>query len=134
MEQEGRMIGCVVRMEMPKEGCHTCDARCVSALYGYICGITRKNVIPFLGKKNRPDWCPIICQLPEGHGRLVDADAYSAEMKDRQDAAWKWRNEAIAEEDELKLARAEGAFSAFVEAKLTWDKQVTIVPAERSEK
>ena len=22
----------------------------------------------------RPDWCPIICSLPEGHGRLVDAD------------------------------------------------------------
>lgn len=22
-----------------------------------------------------PSWCPIICQLPEGHGRLVDADA-----------------------------------------------------------
>lgn len=69
------MSECVVRMEMPKEGCHTCDARCVSALYGYICGIERKNVMPFIGKKNRPDWCPIICQLPEGHGRLVDADA-----------------------------------------------------------
>ena len=67
----------VVRMKMPKEGCHTCDARCVSALYGYICGIERKNVMPFLGKKNRPDWCPIICQLPEGHGRLVDADYYA---------------------------------------------------------
>lgn len=68
------MSECVVLMEMPKEGCHTCDARCVSALYGYICGIERKNVMPFLGKKNRPDWCPIICHLPEGHGRLVDAD------------------------------------------------------------
>lgn len=21
-----------------------------------------------------PSWCPIICQLPEGHGRLIDAD------------------------------------------------------------
>ena len=21
-----------------------------------------------------PDWCPIICQLPEGHGPLVDAE------------------------------------------------------------
>lgn len=71
------MSECVVRMEMPKEGCHTCDARCVSALYGYICGIERKNVIPFLGKKNRPDWCPIVCPLPEGHGRLVDADYYA---------------------------------------------------------
>ena len=56
--------------------------------------------------------------------RLVDADAYSAEMKDRQAAAWKWRNEAIAEEDEVKLARAEGAYAAFTEAKLTMDKHI----------
>ena len=64
--------------------------------------------------------------------RLIDADAYSAEMKDRQDAAWKWRNEAIAEEDELKLARAEGAFTAFTEAKLTMDKHI-ISPWHRVE-
>ena len=56
--------------------------------------------------------------------RLIDADAYSAEMKDRQEAAWKWRNEAIAEEDELKLARAEGAFTALTEAKLTMEKHI----------
>lgn len=68
----------VVRMEMPKDGCHTCDARCVSDLYGYICGIERKNVMPFLGKKNRPDWCPIVCSLPEGHGRLGDLDELAA--------------------------------------------------------
>jgi hypothetical protein len=83
-------------------------------------------------KDGRPSWCPIICSLPEGHGRLVDADAYSAEMKDRQEAAWKWRNEAIAEEDELKLARAEGAFTAFTEAKLTMDKHI-ISPWRRVE-
>lgn len=64
--------------------------------------------------------------------RLIDADAYSAEMKDRQDAAWKWRNEAIAEEDEVKLARAEGAFTAFTEAKLTMDKHI-ISPWHRVE-
>lgn len=56
--------------------------------------------------------------------RLIDADAYSAEMKDRQKAAWKWRNEAIADEDEVKLARAEGAYTAFTEAKLTMDKHI----------
>lgn len=56
--------------------------------------------------------------------RLVDADAYSAEMKDRQEAAWKWRNEAIAQEDEVKLERAEGAYTAFTEAKLTMDKHI----------
>lgn len=64
--------------------------------------------------------------------RLIDADAYSAEMKDRQEAAWKWRNEAIAEEDELKLARAEGAFTAFTEAKLTMEKHI-ISPWHRVE-
>ena len=56
--------------------------------------------------------------------RLIDADAYSSEMKDRQEAAWKWRNEAIAEEDEVKLARVEGAYAAFTEAKLTMDKHI----------
>ena len=114
----------VVRMEMP-ENCAVCPF------------VTEYSRCVFLGmfaidEERRADNCPIVCSLPEGHGRLIDADAYSAEMKDRQDAAWKWRNEAIAEEDEVKLARAEGAFSAFVEAKLTWDKQATIVPAERS--
>lgn len=29
----------------------------------------------------KPDWCPIICQLPEGHGRLVDADELSKYWK-----------------------------------------------------
>ena len=56
--------------------------------------------------------------------KLVNADAYSAEMKDRQQAAWKWRNEAISEEDEVKLARAEGAYTAFTEAKLTMEKHI----------
>lgn len=113
----------VVRMEMPIS-CYDCEIRDGKA-YCPICGATLVGY-----KRSRHENCPIICQLPEGHGRLVDADAYSAEMKDRRDAAWKWRSEAIAEEDEVKLARAEGAFTAFVEAKLTLDKQATIVPAE----
>jgi hypothetical protein len=102
-----RMGECVVRMEMPKEGCHTCDARCVSDLYGYICGIERKNVMPFLGKKNRPDWCPIVCSLPEGHGRLMDADEL--------------RNQLI-----KNINLANGFDTSFRET-------ATIVPAERSE-
>ena len=56
--------------------------------------------------------------------RLIDADAYSAEMKDRQDAAYKWKEEAISEGDEVKQARAEGAYTAFTEAKLTMDKHI----------
>lgn len=117
------MSECVVRMEMPKENCLMCDLR-------YECNAF------YAPGKHKPfmKGCRIVCSLPEGHGRLVDAEAYSAEMKDRQEAAWKWRNEAISEEDELKLARAEGSFTAFVEAKLTWDKQVTIVPADTAER
>lgn len=65
------MSECVVRMEMPQDGvCDGCDARTVDFLAGPICSIKKK----FLGS-SRPSWCPIICQLPEGHGRLADADA-----------------------------------------------------------
>lgn len=118
----------VVRMEMP-DWCPCVLAEDNNGWYGPCFAY---NGIPERAKEfdqcvenmERPSWCPIICSLPEGHGRLVDADAYSAEMKDRKDAAWKWRKEAIAEEDEVKLARAEGAFTAFVEAKLTMDKHI----------
>ena len=107
------MSECVVRMEMPKEGCHTCDARCVSALYGYICGIERKNVMPFLGKKNRPDWCPIICALPENHGRLVDANACAGVLR-------KLENEAVKPTEKLCFGYAAKMF----------EEAFTIVPAE----
>lgn len=57
----------IVRMEMPA-GCANCpmaddDSRFCKAA---------KEYIPMLGK---PPWCPIIGELPEQHGRLVDADA-----------------------------------------------------------
>ena len=60
------MSECVVRMEMPT-GCANCpmgddDSRFCKAA---------KEYIPML---SRPSWCPIICSLPEGHGRLVDAE------------------------------------------------------------
>ena len=54
----------IVEMEMPKN-CHECEAQCVSALYGRICGMTRKNIMPFLDKPNSPDWCPIVGVLPD---------------------------------------------------------------------
>lgn len=115
----------VVRMEMPKEGCHTCDARCVSDLYGYICGIERKNVMPFLGKKNRPDWCPIICQLPEGHGRLVDADAFEKDVSDALAYGLK----------EIPNEEGKQIFHVLMQEVLdNVKKRETIVPAERSEK
>lgn len=70
------MSECVVRMTLPKAcvwrddkgNIKMCplywedEARCQ--------GKDGKKAPWYDGK--RPDWCPIICQLPEGHGRLVD--------------------------------------------------------------
>ena len=64
---------------------------------------------------------------------MIDADAYSAEMRNRQDAAVEWRKEAAArcEADEEELANQ--AIATFCEAKLTLDKIPTIdaVPVVR---
>lgn len=64
----------VVRMEMPK-ACSWIEngekKRCPIAEWGGACAITKQFKMP---DGCRPSWCPIICSLPEGHGRLVDAD------------------------------------------------------------
>ena len=57
----------VVRMEMP-ENCYKCEMRGVWAC----CPIGKWPVIGY--KKQRHEDCPIICSLPEGHGRLGDLD------------------------------------------------------------
>ena len=66
------MSECVVRMEMPSD-CERCPM-CGTASGGNgmyelwcMCGDIHAN------SQKRPEDCPIICQLPEGHGRLVDA-------------------------------------------------------------
>lgn len=74
------MSECVVRMEMP----HVCITD--NGYYGY-CPMDRvwciqRNAPPDITMREAyeamtdkiPSWCPIICQLPDGHGRLVDAD------------------------------------------------------------
>lgn len=80
------MSECVVRMEMPKN-CHECpvsyqsfgDTPCWCKLAfekneAVSDGLMWREVDP----QTRPDWCPIICQLPEGHGRLGDLDEMAA--------------------------------------------------------
>lgn len=59
----------VVRMEMPN-WCWDCP--CVNGEYGYCQADKEERQIE--DPNGRPSWCPILCQLPEGHGRLVDAD------------------------------------------------------------
>jgi len=101
------MSECVVRMEMPSR-CDLCD-------FWHVC----KNVADFgkaryfekpreltVGMKG----CKIVCQLPEGHGRLVDADKLSDDMKARK-----------------------AFFGRMSDPQCLVDDAHTIVPAERSE-
>lgn len=73
------MSECVVRMEFPLN-CLECP------MYDWnrqkLCCNAHLDLRPIPnGGVPKPDWCPIICQLPEGHGRLVDADANIETMK-----------------------------------------------------
>lgn len=65
------MSECVVRMEMPKR-CYECDLA-----DGVTCmatgGVYGREVPKMIWIRSRPDWCPIICSLPKGHGDLVEA-------------------------------------------------------------
>lgn len=68
----------VVRMEMPQH-CGECN------LYvnGWCYAITPDSPQEkewYSSHKERPPICPIICQLPEGHGRLGDLDELERKM------------------------------------------------------
>lgn len=90
----------VVRMEMPQK-CFNCDLR-------YEC-----NAFYAPGKpKPFMKGCRIVCQLPEGHGRLIDASYVIDVMQDELD-----NDVPITVDDCFQI-----------ECKIP-----TIVPAERSE-
>lgn len=76
-----------------------------------------------------PDWCPLR-PLPEKHGRLIDADDYAVEMKERQANAMLWKEKAARNNDMTTFARGDQAMRTFFEAKLTLDNMETIVEAE----
>ena len=64
----------VVRMEMPKD-CFECPFGIIDDTEdGVWC-----NALAQQSSGQRED-CPIICSLPEGHGRLVDADSMEKEV------------------------------------------------------
>lgn len=65
--------------------------------------------------------------------RYIDADAYAAEMKTRQDACRELIYAAQAEDNEEIYDRQSCAFGVFVEAKLTLDAMPTVdaVPVVR---
>lgn len=73
------MSECVVRMEMPSRCCD-CDMA-----DGVTCmatgGVYGREVPKMTWIRRRPDWCPIICQLPEGHGELIERQAVYEKIK-----------------------------------------------------
>jgi hypothetical protein len=60
----------IVRMEMPKR-CYECDLA-----DGVVCmatgGVYGREVPQMTWIRTRPSWCPIIGELPEQHGRIID--------------------------------------------------------------
>ena len=77
-------------------------------------------------KDGRPDWCPLI-EVPTPHGRLIDADAYHKEIRERYESAREWYKGANT--DDIK-SRAESALSTFTECSLTLQNMPTIIGAE----
>ena len=72
--------------------------------------------------------CPLV-EVPP-HGRLIDADAYHKEIRERYESAREWYKGA--KTDDIK-ARAESALFTFTECSLTLRKMPTIIEAEAQE-
>lgn len=65
------MSECVVRMEMPKH-CGECELKTWDIWPGsFKCVKTMHDIMSHIRNRTKPNDCPILCQLPEGHGRLV---------------------------------------------------------------
>lgn len=92
------MSECVVRMEMPKScpcelaGGYDIPLPCFA---GH--GIPKrcKEFDECVEKGTKPDWCPFVCALPEGHGRLVDAELVKEILKpvdsiSHHEPEWTW--------------------------------------------
>ena len=62
-------------MEMPFT-CLNCDFHKCAGGVGDFCSLTKRRQFRF---KNRPKDCPLI-EVPEPHGRLIDADALNYTM------------------------------------------------------
>lgn len=76
------MSECVVRMKMPN-GCHDCKLRnmignCPIPTFN---GQDEEKIWTLAECFQRPPWCPILCQLPEGHGRLGDLDELGRKIR-----------------------------------------------------
>lgn len=75
------MSDCVVRMEKP-ERCVACGVRMACPVYRAFLQVCATGAEPPTVGQNG---CIIVCQLPEGHGRLIDASYVIDVMQDELD-------------------------------------------------
>ena len=86
----------VVRMEMPQH-CGECNLYVDGWCYALTPDSPQEKEW-YASHKERPPMCPIICQLPEGHGRLVDMidiEQMEVSASDKQDEYFVGWNDAI---------------------------------------
>ena len=115
----------VVRMEMPKScpcefaGGYDIPLPCFA---GH--GIPKrcKEFDECVENGRKPDWCPFVCALPEGHGRLGDLDALTRLMLERKQPLVG----ADSSKDRYRYMQWLADFNAIKDVK-------TVVPAERGE-
>lgn len=83
-------------MEMP-DGCHHCrfsyldegetnDGEPCTVI---MCSAMEQGTNGAEYDGNRPSWCPLV-PLPEGHGKIIDADAIWRNMTDDQGWVFQW--------------------------------------------
>lgn len=116
------MSECVVRMRMPSKNI-------VCGMVFDLCGVwycpVKNRICHQPENGDIPSWCPIICQLPEGHGRLVDKDEVIESIR--------------TEVTELFFNGLKGTPRPDDDLRFMWNRlededfAPTIVPAERSE-
>ena len=125
------MSECVVRMEMP-ENCIKCPLRNQCEIFCDWFDILGTSATRKPFPKPFDKGCRMVCQLPEGHGRLVDADAmakcleYDCELDAR----------GLDDMTIVGHEREHLQFDKDCKQNCMWylTEQETIVPAERSEK
>ena len=70
----------ITGMEMPKN-CEECQCSYwTEGVHHDYCQAVGYDTEIHYGEKDRPQWCPLI-EIPEPHGRLIDADALLEDMK-----------------------------------------------------
>ena len=115
-------------IKMPRS-CESCPCKTADAFGGLGCQAT--GYIPFRkANQDRPDWCPLIPVPP--HGRLIDADALIADLKQQCKAVW--RTDAVSPDDywiTRNEAYNEALWKTWVESFFGYlQTKPTIIPAD----